>query len=231
MAERLSLLEFLGALHSDGELRAGFVADPGGTLADHGLGELSPADVHDAIVLVEDTQTADYTRDHLGGEAGLLPPPPPAPDDGDHVAAVEYLNDYLTRGADGAPEHQLGRGGDDFDQWFDADAPGPAGPPGDTATVAGAADQVVIGSEDTTAFGRGDATSLSVGGDPTVGDGSAFAAAGSAAIDAIGHARESGTEDVVDDTADDVLHGAPVDDGVVDLFDDSGNGPVGDVGP
>lgn len=75
MSETLSLLEFLQALLRDAELRGSFTHDPQGTLDEHGLGALSPADVHDALVLVQDTQTVDYSPDHL--------------------AAVEHLNSYL----------------------------------------------------------------------------------------------------------------------------------------
>jgi len=75
MAETLSLLEFLQALLRDAALRGSFTHDPQGTLDEHGLGALGPADVHDALVLVQDTQTVDYSPDHL--------------------AAVEHLNSYL----------------------------------------------------------------------------------------------------------------------------------------
>jgi hypothetical protein len=87
MAETLSLMEFLQALHADAELRSSFGRDPQGTLAGHGLADLSPADVHDALVLVQDNQTVDFTLDSA-------PPPPPPAGDG-HGAAVEYLARYL----------------------------------------------------------------------------------------------------------------------------------------
>ena len=87
MAETLSLMEFLQALHADAELRSSFAQDPQGTLAGHGLSDLSPADVHDALVLVQDNQTVDFTLD-------AAPPPPPPAGDG-HEAAVEYLARYL----------------------------------------------------------------------------------------------------------------------------------------
>ncbi|TQM16020.1 IniB N-terminal domain-containing protein [Pseudonocardia kunmingensis] len=91
MAETLSLMEFLQALHADAELRSSFGRDPQGTLAGHGLADLSPADVHDALVLVQDNQTVDFALDSA-------PPPPPPAGDG-HEAAVEYLARYL----DGSP--------------------------------------------------------------------------------------------------------------------------------
>jgi hypothetical protein len=90
MAETLSLMEFLQALLTDTRLRGAFGDDPQGTLAAHGLADLTPADVHDALVLVQDTQTVDYSLD----AAGAAPPPPPPAGDG-HEAAVEYLTRYL----------------------------------------------------------------------------------------------------------------------------------------
>src|SRR4051794_4271844 len=76
MAETLSLMEFLQALLADAGLRGDFGDDPQGTLAAHGLADLTPADVHDALVLVQDTQTVDYSLD-----AATAPPaPPPAGD-------------------------------------------------------------------------------------------------------------------------------------------------------
>jgi hypothetical protein len=91
MAEMLSLMEFLQALRSDAELRSAFGHDPQGTLADYGLAHLSPADVHDALVLVQDNQTVDFTLD--AADTAALPPPPPV--EGDQEAAVEYLARYL----------------------------------------------------------------------------------------------------------------------------------------
>jgi hypothetical protein len=77
MAETLSLMEFLQALLADNGLRGAFRDDPQGTLTAHGLADLTPADVHDALVLVQDTQTdpadgwtePDVSSDHppLGG--------------------------------------------------------------------------------------------------------------------------------------------------------------------
>jgi hypothetical protein len=105
MAETLSLMEFLQALLADAELRGDFGDDPQGTLAAHGLADLTPADVHDALVLVQDNQTVDYSLD-----ATAPPPPPPAADD--HEAAVQYLARYLD------DPHQAGPD----EQWADPDA-------------------------------------------------------------------------------------------------------------
>ncbi|GAA0895124.1 IniB N-terminal domain-containing protein [Pseudonocardia zijingensis] len=112
MAQPLSLMEFLQALLTDADLRGDFGDDPQGTLAAHGLADLTPADVHDALVLVQDTQTVDYSLD-----AAVAAPPPLPADDG-HEAAVEYLARYLS----GPQEPDPGAG------WTDPDpdlAPAP----------------------------------------------------------------------------------------------------------
>jgi hypothetical protein len=62
MAESLSLLEFLKELLTNVQLRDYFAEDPQGALHEYGLDDLSPADVHDALVLAEDNQTADFSR-------------------------------------------------------------------------------------------------------------------------------------------------------------------------
>jgi hypothetical protein len=107
MAQPLSLMEFLEALLADAGLRGDFGNDPQGTLAAHGLADLTPADVHDALVLVQDNQTVDYSLD---AATAALPPPPPVGDD--HGAAVEYLAGYL------AGPRQTGLD----EQWTDPDA-------------------------------------------------------------------------------------------------------------
>lgn len=90
MSEPLTLLEFLQELLTDDGMRGDFLADPQRTLADHGLAHLSPADVHDALVLVEDTRTADY------GHGAAVMPLAPSPDG--HTDTVEYLRSYLSGG-------------------------------------------------------------------------------------------------------------------------------------
>lgn len=55
-------MEFVKLLMNEHAERAHFAADPDGALARHGLGGLSPADVHDALGFVEDTLTVDWAR-------------------------------------------------------------------------------------------------------------------------------------------------------------------------
>jgi hypothetical protein len=133
--ETLSLLEFIRELLFNDELRQDFSRDPEGTLADHGLDDLSPEDVHDALVLVEDNQTADFSRDfNTGSNAVALTPPPPVEHSGDgassHQEAVQYLNNYVTNNfiddrdtiTDNSINQQIDTDGGDFDQDIDVDS-------------------------------------------------------------------------------------------------------------
>jgi len=78
VGEAVSLMEFVKLLLSQESERAHFAADPDATLARHGLGELSPADVHDAVGFVEDTLTVDWAQAY-GTGAGAAHPPTPEP--------------------------------------------------------------------------------------------------------------------------------------------------------
>jgi hypothetical protein len=139
MAETFSLLEFIRELLFNDELRQDFADDPEGTLAEHGLENLSPEDVHDALVLVQDNQTADFDRDYNTGSnavASFTPPPPVVhhhdhDGDGDsHHEAIQYLNNYITNNyiddrdtiTDNSINQQIDTGGGDFDQDIDVDS-------------------------------------------------------------------------------------------------------------
>jgi hypothetical protein len=79
VGEAVSLMEFVKLLLSDDAERAHFAVDPGATLSEHGLGDLSPADVHDAVVLVQDTLTVDWAQAYgTGAGVGQAPVPEPA---------------------------------------------------------------------------------------------------------------------------------------------------------
>jgi hypothetical protein len=134
MAESMSLLEFLRELLTNEQARDWFADDPDAALEHYGLDNLSPADVHDALVLIEDNQTADFNRDYNTGHNGLqYAPPPPVPahyDGGDHDAAVEYINNYITNNSiddrdtivDNSVNQQIDTHGGDFDQDIDVDS-------------------------------------------------------------------------------------------------------------
>jgi hypothetical protein len=74
VGETVSLMEFVKLLLSEEAERAHFAADPEGTLARHGLADLSPADVHAAVGFVTDTLTVDWAQSY-GAGAGHAPPP------------------------------------------------------------------------------------------------------------------------------------------------------------
>jgi hypothetical protein len=99
-------MEFVKLLLRDDGERARFAADPDRALAHHGLGELSPADVHDAVVLVQDTLTVDWAQAY-GAGAGAQHTPPPEP-----VAALSPSDrwaaeqpDPVAEPADGPQHH------------------------------------------------------------------------------------------------------------------------------
>jgi hypothetical protein len=135
MAEPLSLLEFIRQLLTDGDLRELFGENPEAVMADYGLANLSPDDVCDALVLAQDNQTADFSRNYDTGHNVIAPPPPPPHHDysspaESHAAAVEYLSTYVTNNyvddrdtiVDNSVNQQIDTGGGDFDQDIDIDA-------------------------------------------------------------------------------------------------------------
>ena len=75
MSEAVSLMEFVKLLMGSDTERAHFAADPDASLAQHGLADLSPADVHDAVLLVQDTMTVDWSQAY-GTGAGATPSAP-----------------------------------------------------------------------------------------------------------------------------------------------------------
>ncbi len=169
MAETLSLWEFLRELVTNAGLRDWFAADPQGALRANGLDHLSPDDVHDALVLAEDNQTADFTRDYDTGHNAISYAPPPAPlvGESEHEAAIRYLNTYVTNNyvddrdtvVDHSINQQVETGGGDFDQDIDVHS---VTAPGDGAVAAGGD---IDGSTVTTGDGN------QVGGGNVRGDG------------------------------------------------------------
>jgi hypothetical protein len=100
VAQPLSLLEFLRGLQTDAAFRSAFTADPAATIVEHGLGGLSPDDIHDALVLVEDNETADFDHDYDAAASAVHPAPPPAGGEDEPVA--QYLSQYLATTFSGA---------------------------------------------------------------------------------------------------------------------------------
>lgn len=126
--ESLSLMEFLQELIANVQLRDWFAKEPEAALEHYGLDDLTPADVHDALVLIEDNQTADFSRDYDTGSGSVAFTAPNYSGD-DHEAAIEYLNTYITDNyvddrdttVDSSLNQQIDTRGGDFDQDVDID--------------------------------------------------------------------------------------------------------------
>jgi hypothetical protein len=100
MAQPMTLLEFLRELTTNEQARDLYAANPEATLSQYGLDNLSPADVHDALVLIEDNETAQYTAGHFDAQFGTPPPVPMGYTGSEHEAAVEYINRYVSNDYD-----------------------------------------------------------------------------------------------------------------------------------
>ena len=97
-----SLLDWFTQLVSDDGARARFAADPEGFLAENGLSDLDPADVHHVLPLVADTVAArlDTTFD------ASVPAPDPQPLDGETALQaiarqVSYVSEQVRPPGDG----------------------------------------------------------------------------------------------------------------------------------
>jgi hypothetical protein len=177
MSEPMTLLEFLRELLTNEQARDWYADDPDAALKYYGLDDLSPADVHDALTLIEDNQTADFDREYNTGNNEVhFPSPPPVPahyEGGDHEAAVEYLNRYITNNyvndqdtiVDNSTNQQIDTHGGDFDQDIDVDSVVASG---DGSVAAGGdIDGSTIVSGDGNQVGDGNVS----GHDNVVGDG------------------------------------------------------------
>jgi hypothetical protein len=138
MTTSTSLIEFLLNLLRDPEAREAFLEDGDKYLEDCGIDHLSPADLHDALVLLQDNQEASFDREHnTGGNSITVHTPPPPAHHGDHGDddhddnhdAVQYLNHYITNNyvydndtnIDNSLNQVIDTDGGDFDQDIDVD--------------------------------------------------------------------------------------------------------------
>jgi hypothetical protein len=190
MTTSTSLLELLLNLLRDPSALAAYRDDPEGFLSS--CGDVSPEDIREALVLLEDNQDASFDREYnTGGNHVHVPPPPPAPEpepgESDSEAAVRYLNTYITNNhiddrdtiVDNSVNQQIDTGGGDFDQDIDIDSTVASG---DGSVAAGddiedseivTGDDNVVGDGNVTGDGNvvGDDNEAVIGDDNTTGFG------------------------------------------------------------
>jgi len=201
-----SLLDWILDILRDPEHRHAFQNDPDGYARHHGFGDLSSADVHDALWLIADNQSASFDhhdRGHHGDNHGHGHhyPPPHHYDHNEH--AGHYLSSYIHNNyrfiddrdtnIDDSIHQRVDTHGGDFHQHIDND---PVIASGDHSIAAGddirdstltSGDRNVVGddnhavtgSHNNTAFGSGDATTSSFD-HARFGDGSAVSLGGDA---------------------------------------------------
>ncbi len=198
MTSSTSLLDWILSILRDPTARAAFQADPSGYANHNGFGNLSSSDVHDALCLIADNQSASY--DHSGGNQVHYPPPHHPDHGGD---AGRYLNNYISNNyttidkhdtnIDNSVRQNIDTHGGNFAQTIDND---PVVASGDHSVAAGGDikdstitsgngnvvgdnNQAVTGNHNTTAFGTGDATNANLSG-THLGDGGALSVGGNA---------------------------------------------------
>ncbi len=167
MTQDMSLLEFFRELLTNVALRDSFARDPQAALREVGLDKPAPADVHDALVLNQDNQTAPFGRhtDAADHHAAHVPAPPAPQEHGSeadaHQAAVEQLRSYVTNNyvdnrattVDDSVHQQIDTHGSNFDQNIDVRSVVAAG---DGATaVGGSVDHSTIATGHDNQLGNG----------------------------------------------------------------------------
>jgi hypothetical protein len=245
MTTSTSLLELLLNLLRDPNALAAYQDDPDGFLAS--CGDVSPEDIREALVLLQDNQDSDFSRDYnTGGNHVHVPPPPPAPrpepGESDHEAAVRYLNTYVTNNyvddrdtiTDNSINQQIDTGGGDFDQDIDIDSTVASG---DGAVAAGddiedseivTGDDNVVGDDNVTGDGNitGDGNEAVIGDENTTsfgdGDASSTEIDGDVSVDDGGAFAVGGNANVdnTDNSVED-SHNDNSDNSVEDSFNDN----------
>ncbi len=199
-----NLIDLILRLLNNPEALAEFKANPDAVLASCGATDVSPADVHDALVLTDD-------------EHHHTPPPPPPPHphpgESEHAAAIRYINSYVTNNyvddrdtnVDNSVNQQIDTGGGNLDQNIHtssvtASGDGAVAAGGDIdgsqvttgngnqvgdgnikgdGNIQGSGDQVVSGDHNTTAFGTGAANNADID-HASVSNGGALSVGGAA---------------------------------------------------
>jgi hypothetical protein len=131
VADNLSILEFLQKMIDDVGLRDWFADEPQAALSHYGLRDVSAEDVRDAIVLADDSQTADFSRsvdNGFHGTVGAAAAHHASHSEGGHSEghreAVEHLSRYVTNNfvddrdtdVDDSVNQQIRTHGGDVDQ-------------------------------------------------------------------------------------------------------------------
>lgn len=202
MATATSLMDWIMSLLRDPNQQAAFQADPQGYAADNGFQNLSATDVHDALCLAADNQSASYDYRGGGGENSVHYPPPSHPGASGESGA-RYLNNYISNNyttvderstnIDNSVNERINTGGGDFSQNIHNDpvvasGDGSVAAGGDihdsTLTtgdrnVVGQGNNAVTGNDNTTAFGSGAATNANLS-NAGFGDGAAASIGGNA---------------------------------------------------
>ena len=230
--EASSLVDLILKLLNDPQALEEFKEHPDAVLASCGATNVSPEDVHDALVLADD--------DDSSGSSHHEPPPAPHPHPGEtvHEAAIRYINEYVTNNyvddrdttIDNSVNQQIDTGGGDFDQTIhntnttaSGDGAVAAGGNIDGSTVTtgsgnqvgdgnikgdgnvqGDGNQVVHGDGNTTAFGSGAATSATI--DHTSVDGGGALSVGGTATGDQHNTDSHNVTDTTDTTKTDIDH-------------------------
>ncbi|MDQ2709287.1 MAG: IniB N-terminal domain-containing protein [Actinomycetota bacterium] len=189
-----SLLQWLLDLLNDPASRADFAANPDKFLIDHGHGDLTSGDLHDALCLAADNGNShnDNSEHHYN--------PPHHYNKGED--AGHYLKEYITNNytniedrstnIDDSVHQRVDTHGGDFSERID-NHPTVASGDGSTAVGHDANGNISsAGHDNTTAFGKGDATHASFD-DAKFGSGSGVSLKG----DASGHADDNSTDTAV----------------------------------
>ncbi len=133
MAQASNLIDLILRLLKDPAALAEFQQNPDAVLAACGASNVSPEDVHDALVLADDKDDDNHNnnnnnnnKDDNGGHHGHHVPPPPhaEPGESDHDAAVRYIKEYVTNNyvddrdtnIDNSVNQQIHTDGGDVDQ-------------------------------------------------------------------------------------------------------------------
>jgi hypothetical protein len=113
-AEGLPLIDLVRALLGGGAATRVYLTDPSSAFAQAGLSHLSLEDVHDVVMLVEDTRTVDFAAARVDDTEPDLPAMPLG--DGGITGAADFLAEYLT-GAAGHPGYGVPEAAD----WSESD--------------------------------------------------------------------------------------------------------------